>query len=77
MKIITPHEEEPRESGKGHFYFFPGGMGEHVVIQMADNRGTIYSVEVHPLTGRGRIHSFPFEPEDLPDPDENEVRDPG
>ncbi|MDH5490960.1 MAG: prepilin-type N-terminal cleavage/methylation domain-containing protein [Myxococcales bacterium] len=64
-RIITPHEREPRESGKGAIYFFPGGMAEHAVVQLVDRDQNVYSVEIHPLTGRGEVHAYAFEPDDL------------
>ncbi len=62
VKLIVPHEPYPRESGTGAVYFFPGGQTEHAVIQLAQRDGRIYSVEIHPLTGRGRVHTAPYEP---------------
>lgn len=64
VKMILPHEPQPRETGKGAIYFFPHGMTEHAVVQLSDGTN-IYSVEIHPLTARGKVHSFPFEPEPI------------
>lgn len=79
VQVILPHEPEPRQSGKGAIYFFPHGMTEHAVVQLSDGNN-IYSVEIHPLTGRGKVHTFPFEPEPIRDgaSDEelSEVEDP-
>jgi general secretion pathway protein H len=73
VKLIVPHEPVPRESGTGAVYFFPNGQTEHAVIQMAQRDGRIYSVEIHPLTGRGRVHTEPYEPELLlGDPEDRE-----
>lgn len=72
--LITPHEIEKRTEGEGSVYFFPGGLTEHAVIQLRDSSETIYSVEIHPLTGNAKIHNFAFEPLDDLD-DEGEVRD--
>ena len=63
-----------RERGKGYIYFWPGGQSEHAVVQLVDNADHVYSVEVHPLTGRARIYPYAYEPEEL---NEEEVRDPG
>ena len=72
--LITPHETDDRTDGEGSVYFFPGGLTEHAVIQLTDSSDTVYSVEIHPLTGNARIHNFAYEPlEDLDD--EGEVRD--
>lgn len=64
-RLIVPHEPEPRTEGQGALYFFPGGQTEHAVIWLGDDTDRVYSVEVHPLTGRTRIHAFPYEPEEL------------
>jgi prepilin-type N-terminal cleavage/methylation domain-containing protein len=73
--LITPHEREKRTEGEGAVYFFPGGVTEHAVIQLSDASDTVYSVEIHPLTGQAKIHNFAYEPIDDLD-DEGEVRDP-
>lgn len=76
VRLMTPHERDPRESGRGSIYFFPGGRAEHAIVWLSDDDGeTVYSVEIHPLTGRGRIYAYAYEPEEMLD--EDEVRDPG
>lgn len=72
--LITPHEIDKRTEGEGSVYFFPGGVAEQAVIQLRDSSDTVYSIEIHPLTGDARIHNFAFEPLDEID-DEGEVRD--
>lgn len=72
--LLTPHETDARTEGEGAVYFFPGGVTEHAVIQLSDSSDTVYSVEIHPLTGNARIHNFAYEPIDELD-DEGEVRD--
>jgi prepilin-type N-terminal cleavage/methylation domain-containing protein len=72
--LITPHETDKRTDGEGALYFFPGGVTEHAVIQLTDSSHTVYSVEIHPLTGNARIHNFAYEPMDGLD-DEGEVED--
>lgn len=64
-RIITPHEAEPREEGIGHIYFFPNGQTEHAVVWVTDGGERVYSIEIHPLTGRGRIREGAYEPEEL------------
>ncbi len=73
--LITPHELEKRTDGEGSVYFFPGGLTEQAVIQLSDSSDTVYSIEIHPLTGNARIHNFAYEPLEELD-DEGEVRDP-
>ena len=70
-KIIVAHEAKPRTDGKTDLFFFPSGLTQHAVVQLTDKRDIIYSVEIHPLTGRGTVHPTPFEPEVLMD-DPNE-----
>ncbi|RLB44526.1 MAG: hypothetical protein DRH23_15690 [Deltaproteobacteria bacterium] len=72
--LISPHETDKRTDGEGSVYFFPGGLTEHAVIQLNDSSETVYSVEIHPLTGNARIHNFAFEPLDELD-DEGDVED--
>jgi len=82
VRLFVPHEPAARESGRGAIHFFPNGRTEHAVVQLTDDGGdTIYSVEIHPLTGRATIRTTPYEPrdmsEDADDEDLSEVRDPG
>lgn len=78
VKLIVPHEPEPLEQGKGAIHFFPSGMTEHAVVQLSDGQDSIYSVELHPLTGRCQIYPEAYEPKKLlgdPEhPHESEVR---
>lgn len=76
VRLATPHERDPRETGRGSIYFFPGGRAEHAIVWLSDDEGeTVYSVEIHPLTGHGKIYAYAYEPEAMLD--EDEVRDPG
>ncbi len=63
-KLITPHEPDARTEGQGAIYFFPGGIGERAVIQLAQG-DTVYSVAIHPLTGAATVYNYAYEPEDL------------
>jgi general secretion pathway protein H len=62
VQMLLPHEREPRFEGAGAIYFFPSGMTEHAVIQLSDGGDRVYSVEIHPLTGRAKVHDFAYEP---------------
>jgi general secretion pathway protein H len=80
-RVIVPHEPEPREHGRGAIYYFPAGQTEHAVVWITDDGGEkVYSVEIHPLTGRATVHDFAFEPEvvreDADDEERSEVEDP-
>ena len=68
--LVTPRDSLPRTEGEGGVYFFPGGATEHTVIQLRDNNENVYSVEIHPLTGKGRLYPYAYEP--MADLDENE-----
>lgn len=72
--LITPHERDKRTEGEGSVYFFPGGLTEQAVIQLSDSSETVYSIEIHPLTGNARIHNFAYEPLDDID-DQGEIED--
>lgn len=61
-RLIVPHEPEPRTTGKGSIYFFPGGQTEHAVLWVSDGNDQVYSLEVHPLTGRTRVYDYAYEP---------------
>lgn len=67
IKLLVPHEPEPVTKGEGSVHFFPGGHTEHAVVQLGDGRGGVYSVEVHPLTGRVKIYGEVYEPKELLD----------
>lgn len=79
VSLVTPHESEARLQGRGAIYFFPGGLGEHAIVQLADARDTVYSVEISALTGRGKVHSEAYEAIEIMDEDgeDDRVRDPG
>jgi general secretion pathway protein H len=74
-RLITPHEPEPRERGKGSIYFFPGGQTEHAVLWLSDGGDRVFSVELHPLTGRTRVRDHAWEPDHLLDQGRSEVED--
>lgn len=67
VRLIVGHEPTPREQGPGAVHFFPGGATEHAVIHLSDGGEGVYAVELHPLTGRARVHANAFEPKELLD----------
>ena len=73
-RLIVPHEPEPRTEGRGAIYFFPGGQTEHAILWLADGSDHVYSVEIHPLTGRGRVYDYAYEPEEMLDDGEGNER---
>ncbi len=72
--LVTPRDDKPRTEGEGGVYFFPGGVTEHTVVQLKDSSERIYSVEIHPLTGKGTIYPYAYEPVAELD-DDGEVED--
>lgn len=74
VKLLVPHHPDPLEQGPGAVHFFPGGMTEHAVIHLSDGGDTVYSIELHPLTGRAKIRPEAYEPRDfLDDPEERDI----
>lgn len=74
IRMFLPHEPDVREHGKGAVHFFPNGMTEHALIQLAHRRtpDTIYTVELHPLTAKSKVHTKAVEPQDI---SASEIRD--
>lgn len=66
-KLIVAHEAKPKTEGKADLFYFSNGQTQHAVVQLNDRDNIIYSVEIHPLTGRGIIRNTPYEPEVLMD----------
>ncbi len=71
-RLYAPHEAEARDSGNGYVYFWAGGMGERAVVQLRGVSGEVYSVVLHPLTGRAQIFDRAVEP---PQTDEADITD--
>jgi len=56
MDVFTPRVADPVEHGRAYIYFFPLGMTEPAIIHVSDlEGGTIYSLIVHPVTGRIQV----------------------
>jgi type II secretion system protein H len=66
-KVIVATDAEPREEGIAELFFFPSGLTQHAVVQLRDRNNVIYSVEIHPLSGRATVYDIPYEPEVLMD----------
>jgi general secretion pathway protein H len=77
VKVQTEHDEDPIVSGVAHLYFWPGGMTERAIVQLArvgDEDGV--TVVVSPLTGRAQIETgFVELPEDVLDGEEFSERE--
>lgn len=70
VKVTTPTYPEPIVEGRAALYFFPGGRTQRALVQIADASETVYTVEIHPLTGKAKVHPFPYEPPELTEGDE-------
>ena len=56
MDVYTPRMADPIIHGRAYIYFFPLGQAEPAIVHLSDPaRQTIYSLVVHPITGRVRI----------------------
>jgi general secretion pathway protein H len=61
--VYTPRLTEPVTSGRAYIYFFPLGQTEDAIITLSDPSGsTIYSLVVHPITGRVQVYSEEIRP---------------
>jgi len=61
--LYTPRLADPLDVGKGYIYFFPLGMTEAAIVHLTDlKRDAVYSLVVHPLTGRVQIKNSYVEP---------------
>ena len=56
MDVFTPRVADPVDHGRAYIYFFPLGMTEPAIVHLSDQGGgTIYSLVVHPVTGRIQV----------------------
>jgi general secretion pathway protein H len=63
QSVYTPRVTEPLTTGRGYIYFFPLGQTEPAIVTMSDQSGeTIFSLVVHPITGRVRIYNREINP---------------
>jgi general secretion pathway protein H len=63
MDVFTPRLAEPVTKGRAYVYFFPLGQTEPAIIHLSDPaQETIYSLVVHPITGRVRIYNEYVQP---------------
>lgn len=55
-RVQTEHDEDPVEDGEAYIYFWPGGLTERAIVQVAEGDGDDgLTVVVSPLTGRAEI----------------------
>jgi general secretion pathway protein H len=56
--VYTPRMTEAVTSGRAYLYFYPLGQTEPAIITLTDATGdSVYSLVVHPITGRVRIYN--------------------
>jgi general secretion pathway protein H len=61
--LFTPRLAAPMNTGRGYIYFFPLGMTEAALVYLSDeDQKNVYSLVVHPLTGRVQIQNRYVEP---------------
>jgi general secretion pathway protein H len=61
--FYTPRMTDPVTSGRAYLYFYPLGQTEPAIITLTDASGeSVYSLVVHPITGRVRIYSQEVSP---------------
>ncbi len=61
--VYTPRLVDPVTSGRAYLYFYPLGQTEPAIITLSDESGeSVYSLVVHPITGRVRIYNQEVKP---------------
>ncbi len=61
--VYTPRMTEPVTTGRVYLYFYPLGQTEPAIITLTDLTGeSVYSLVVHPITGKVRIYNQEVRP---------------
>ncbi len=61
--VYTPRVIDALTSGRAYLYFFPLGQTEPAIITLSDMSGEhVYSLVVHPITGRVKIYNEQVDP---------------
>lgn len=61
--VYTPRVIDALTSGRAYLYFFPLGQTEPAIITLSDMSGdSVYSLVVHPITGRVKIYNQQVDP---------------
>jgi len=56
--VYTPRLTDEIVAGRAYIYFFPMGQTEPAIVHLSDESGdTVYSIVVHPITGRTKIYN--------------------
>jgi general secretion pathway protein H len=55
--VYTPRVTDEVVAGRAYIYFFPMGQTEPAMVHLSDAKGeSYYTIVVHPITGRVKIH---------------------
>jgi general secretion pathway protein H len=61
--VYTPRVVDALTTGRAYLYFFPLGQTEPAIITVSDMSGeSLYSLVVHPITGRVKIYNQQVDP---------------
>ena len=68
--VYTPRVVDPLTAGRAYIYFFPLGQTEPAIVTLSDPKGDerVYSLVVHPITGRVKIYNQQVQPPDASAP---------
>ena len=56
--VYTPRVTDEVTAGRAYIYFFPMGQTEPAIVHVTDASGdSVYSIVVHPITGRVKIYN--------------------
>jgi general secretion pathway protein H len=56
--VYTPRLTDEVVAGRAYIYFFPMGQTEPAIVHLTDPSGeSVYSIVVHPITGRTKIYN--------------------
>lgn len=64
--LMTTHQDEPIEDGRGEIYFFPSGYVERAFIYLRQDED-VYTVETLPLRGTAIVRHEELDPRELLD----------
>jgi general secretion pathway protein H len=61
--VYTPRMTDPVTAGRAYLYFYPLGQTEPAIITLTDKSGgSVFSLVVHPITGKVRIYNQEVRP---------------
>jgi len=74
LEVRSPVFPEPIVEGRAALYFFPGGRTSRALVKLTDASEAVYTVELHPLTGRSKVYPYAYDPIELEESDEVRAR---